>query len=1002
MRKNAFSIWALVILLVFQQSALARIAGASPRRYVNDPASSVLPDAGSIFEDAGRTMKIARVTDSRDGASASISRFGSSSFNADSTRFFVSLDGVITCYRLDPSRLETHKQEQLFNLATIDAGSAQWSASDPEMIIGLETDTARIQAYDLRARSLSLIKEFTGILPEGEARNLSKSSNDDNRFAFTWREPGARAWHYVVVWDRASDNTYLFDITDPASGVTGFNEAHLDKSGEALIVSGDVDRVWRYRNHPQSESIELEPQIQNASGQVYARSALRENDSYDLAGLINQPSNEIESRIPRDNVSPDGRFSIFSARLNGSRSDLFIATLDAQAASTSSITWTHLVNCSAIDNTVQKTSGADEADDARATSVQSITSGDGHVEFTASETGKERFCGLNNSNDIHQSAGDINFAIRLSGKKAMVSENGQVKARTRYKAGNVFRIAIESGVVNYYNNNSVFYTSSVRPVYPLLINASLINSMSSVSNVMAYGARIGTVISISPGKAQMRQGESLQFTAVVTGATDEPVNWSATGGVISSTGLYSAPSTSGTYTVKATVARDPSISASASVLVTAGVDNTPPVISGVASSGVTTSAAAITWITNEPADTQVEYGATTGYGSLSTLGSAMVTSHSVALGGLSAGTLYHYRVKSKDAAGNKATSGDFTFTTVSTGGGDTTPPAISGVSASGVTTSAATIVWSTDEASDTQVEYGTTTSYGSLTARNTAMTTAHSAPLSALSAATLYHYRVKSKDAAGNATTSGDFSFMTSAATPPPDGGGVITDYRMCAEPPPPALPAAGGTFVDPVFGTTIMRVTDQNDGAFNATNYSYWPSFNKDSTRLYIIAGGQATLYSFDPVNFRISNKRRLFLNNPPTGSVPNAEDSIWSGVEPDVILGHDGLKIWAYNVASSTYSLVKDFSGELPAGSIAQMSRSIDDNVFAFTLKNTSGGIAGYVAWRRNNNSIYRVSTTNVDEVQVDKTGQYLVVKQISSGGAGSIEARIINLVTHSVQDL
>jgi hypothetical protein len=40
-----------------------------------------------------------------------------------------------------------------------------------------------------------------------------------------------------------------------------------------------------------------------------------------------------------------------------------------------------------------------------------------------------------------------------------------------------------------------------------------------------------------------------------------------------------------------------------------------------------------------------------------------VTSHSAALSGLTAGTLYHYRVKSRDAAGNLATSTNFTFTT---------------------------------------------------------------------------------------------------------------------------------------------------------------------------------------------------------------------------------------------------------------------------------------------------------------------------------------------------
>src|SRR5207253_4887198 len=90
------------------------------------------------------------------------------------------------------------------------------------------------------------------------------------------------------------------------------------------------------------------------------------------------------------------------------------------------------------------------------------------------------------------------------------------------------------------------------------------------------------------------------------------------------------------------------------------LDNVPPVISAVSASGITATGATITWTTNETADSQVEYGLTTAYGSLTTLNTSLVLSHSQALSGLTPATLYHYRVKSKDAAGNLATSGDFT------------------------------------------------------------------------------------------------------------------------------------------------------------------------------------------------------------------------------------------------------------------------------------------------------------------------------------------------------
>src|SRR5437867_3981770 len=92
---------------------------------------------------------------------------------------------------------------------------------------------------------------------------------------------------------------------------------------------------------------------------------------------------------------------------------------------------------------------------------------------------------------------------------------------------------------------------------------------------------------------------------------------------------------------------------------------------------------------------------------------------------------------------------------------DTTPPALSSVGAGAVTAAGAVITWSTDEPADTQVEYGVTDAYGSATALNPARTTAHSQALAGLSPETLYHYRVESKDAAGNLSVGGDMTFTT-------------------------------------------------------------------------------------------------------------------------------------------------------------------------------------------------------------------------------------------------
>jgi RHS repeat-associated protein len=188
------------------------------------------------------------------------------------------------------------------------------------------------------------------------------------------------------------------------------------------------------------------------------------------------------------------------------------------------------------------------------------------------------------------------------------------------------------------------------------------------------------------------------------------------------------------------------------------MDTTGPVISNVAAGGITTSGATITWNTNENSDSQVVYGTTQAYGQSTTLSPALVTAHSQVLSGLEAGKLYHYRVKSRDATGNLTTSAEFTFATLPA---DTTGPVISNVATGGITTSGATITWNTNENSDSQVVYGTTQAYGQSTTLNPALVTAHSQVLSGLAAGTLYYYRVKSKDAAGNLATSDELTFTT-------------------------------------------------------------------------------------------------------------------------------------------------------------------------------------------------------------------------------------------------
>jgi len=82
-------------------------------------------------------------------------------------------------------------------------------------------------------------------------------------------------------------------------------------------------------------------------------------------------------------------------------------------------------------------------------------------------------------------------------------------------------------------------------------------------------------ITVTPSTATLAPGATQQFTATVTGTTNQSVNWSSTGGGITQTGLYTAPNptTPTTYSIFAIAAADPTVLKSIAVSV---IPTTPP------------------------------------------------------------------------------------------------------------------------------------------------------------------------------------------------------------------------------------------------------------------------------------------------------------------------------------------------------------------------------------------------------------------------------------------
>lgn len=186
-------------------------------------------------------------------------------------------------------------------------------------------------------------------------------------------------------------------------------------------------------------------------------------------------------------------------------------------------------------------------------------------------------------------------------------------------------------------------------------------------------------------------------------------------------------------------------------------DTTPPVIT-VAPTAVYLSdtVALIEWQTDEQASGSVDFGLTTAYGT-SAAHSGFSTLHQVLLTGLSANTLYNFQVSSTDPYLNgPTTSSNATFTTAAAA--DTTGPVLLTTTLTFLSLSSVQIDFTTNELSESDVEWGLTASLGNSLA-DPAFRTTHTRTISGLSANTQYFYDITVTDPAGNSTSQGVQSF---------------------------------------------------------------------------------------------------------------------------------------------------------------------------------------------------------------------------------------------------
>jgi peroxiredoxin len=197
--------------------------------------------------------------------------------------------------------------------------------------------------------------------------------------------------------------------------------------------------------------------------------------------------------------------------------------------------------------------------------------------------------------------------------------------------------------------------------------------------------------------------------------------------------------------------------------------------------------ASISWVTNQPATTQVDID---GKRIQTVITQTPVTLHAVTLKDLSPHTAYQVRMlyninninvseRSYSALADTVVSKRYSFTTSNK---DASYPEVSSISTSMVTESSATVAWKTDEPAAGEVDYGTEKTYGNIARQGDSLSIWHSVLIEGLKPDITYFLRIRARDASGRETVQEIEPLKTPSVTEAaPRVGARAPDFKLPA-----------------------------------------------------------------------------------------------------------------------------------------------------------------------------------------------------------------------------
>ncbi len=159
------------------------------------------------------------------------------------------------------------------------------------------------------------------------------------------------------------------------------------------------------------------------------------------------------------------------------------------------VVWQNAVGVTVSGNNLTKTA-VNGWNNAGASSTRAIASGDGYMEWTVLGATTTQMVGLSDAPDstYQYTVGDFKVYRVFPGPGYHVWERNENKGlRGAFPNGALVRVAYESGVVKYYADGVLLYTSLLPPVYPARVWATIYYQNAIVNNAVIYGANLVTL-----------------------------------------------------------------------------------------------------------------------------------------------------------------------------------------------------------------------------------------------------------------------------------------------------------------------------------------------------------------------------------------------------------------------------------------------------------------------------------------------------------------------------